>query len=69
MHVFKSPLSYGTCYLVPYERGATERKTETEKKNTSSYYCFIFRGGKREKKTTKKSPGVPKSMNYGTDTI
>lgn len=37
------------------------------KKNPPSYVCFIFRVW--EKKNTKKSPGVPKSMNYGTEAI
>lgn len=67
MHGFRLPCSYGTCYLVTYKRGPQEEMLNLKKKkNTPSYYCFIFRG---EKKTTKKSPGVPKSMNYGTDTI
>lgn len=42
MHVFKSPLSYGTRYLLPYERGAAERKTETEKKKYSFLLLFYF---------------------------
>lgn len=62
MHVFKSPLSYGTRYLVPYERGAAERKTETEKKSTSSYYYFIFRGGKRKKENYKEEPWCAKKV-------
>lgn len=39
------------------------------KKNILLLNTILFLEAEKEKKTTEKSPGVPKSMNYGTDTI
>lgn len=51
------------------KEGLHKEKLKLKKKILLLTTILFLEAEKEKKKTTEKSPGVPKSMNYGTDTI